>query len=167
MEKEAFQKSQLQQSQGTLAAILKKMKQSNIRTSLIVFLGLTLFSCANSKTNKQNTKFVFQLIKTEKLTNYKLFSFATNSDTILVVAKNNITEDCIKENFGKLTIQNNNRIYKLNDNGEEILFQYYIKGGENNNLKILTSPESPGNSKKHIFSYNSLPYFMEYCNISK
>lgn len=124
---------------------------------------MILFSCANSKSYNQNRTSLCRLIKTEKLINYKLLSFATKNDTILVVAKNSIAENCVKENLGKISLQGNNKIYKLNDNGEDIFFAYYSKGGENNNLKIMTSSEKPGSGKRQIFSYNSIPYFVEKC----
>jgi hypothetical protein len=131
-------------------------------SSLTLYL-LILFSCANSKSYNQDRTSPYRLIKTEKLINYKLLSFATKNDTILVVAKNSITENCVKENLGKISLQGNNKIYKLNDNGEEFFFAYYSKGGENNNLKIMTSSEKPGSAKRQIFSYNSIPYFVEKC----
>jgi hypothetical protein len=138
------------------------MKKFLFRTSFIFLLCTIIFSCANSKSHDKRKKSTYRLIKTEKLINHKLFSFATNNDTILVVSKNNISPDCIEENLGKISLQNNNKIYMLNDNGEEIIFFYYTEG--NNYVKIRTSSEKPGSPKKQINSYNSLPYFVENCN---
>ena len=42
-----------------------------------------------------------------------------------------------------------------------------LKGGENNNLKILTGSEKPGSEKRQIISYNCLPYFVKQCNETK
>lgn len=140
------------------------MKNLIYRILFFILIFILIFSCAISKTNYTSENYTYLLIKTEKLINHKLLSFASKYDTILIVSKNNISEDCIKKNLVKISLQSNNRIYKLNDSGEEIIFTYYTKGGENNHLKILTSSEKPGSLKKQIFSYNSPPYFVKNCS---
>lgn len=139
------------------------MTKYMFKYSFLVICLLIVFSCANSKSYNQDITQPYRLIKIEKLINYKLLSFATKNDTVLVVAKNGITENCVKENLVNISLQGNNKIYKLNDNGEEIIFTYYTPGGENNSLKIMTSTEKPGSTKRQIFSYNSIPYFVEKC----
>ena len=141
------------------------MKKNILIISSFIFLTAILFSFSSPTFNHQD--FAYQLIKTEKLTEFKLLSFASKIDTILVVSKNDVSLKCIKENLILITLQNNNKIYELNDAGKKIIFEYYTKGGENENLRILTSSEKPGSSSRRIFSYNSLPYFVEKCSLRK
>ncbi len=138
------------------------MNQSILKPIFYIILVTIVLSCANSKNHKN--KSAFRLIKKEKLVNYKLLSYASQFDTVLVVAKNCVKEKYIEENLIYISLQGNNKIDVLNDNGEEISFVYYSKGGENNNLKILTGSGSPGSSKTQIISYNSFPYFIENCS---
>jgi NhaP-type Na+/H+ and K+/H+ antiporter len=131
---------------------------------LLSFVFSVLFiSCANKSSSYELKNSTYRLIKTEKLVEHKLLSFASKSDTILLVTKINVSNKCVTDNLIKLFLQNNNRIQDLNDDGQNINFIYYSKGGENNNLKIITSSVRPGTESKQIFSYNALPYYMEKC----
>ena len=128
------------------------MKRINIRFFLHLLLGTIIISCANSKFDNTSKNSELRLIKTEKLVNYKLLSYSRTVDTFMVVAKNEISEKCIEENLFYISIQGFNKIDKLNDKGKEISFVYHIKGGENNQQKILTSSGPPYKSNRKINS---------------
>jgi hypothetical protein len=137
------------------------MKQFLSKTVFCFLISTFIFSCKGNITNKN---YSYKLIKTEILTNYKLLSYSNNSDTIMIVAKNNITINCIEKNLIKLSLQSNNKIDKLIDNDKEIYFEYFTKLIGNENKKILSSSGSPGKNKRRIHSYNSLPYYFENCD---
>lgn len=140
------------------------MSRINIKTFLHTLIGTIIISCANSKLDNTNKNSELKLIKTEKLVDYKLLSYSRAVDTFMVVAKNEIDEKCIRENLIYISIQGNRRIDNLKDkNGKEISFVYSIKGGENNQQKILTGSGKPNNSTRKINSYNSYPYVVEIC----
>ena len=128
------------------------------------FFLIILFFLVFCKSRFTDNNYSYKLIKTEKLTNHKLLSYSNNSDTIMIVVKNNININCIEKNLIKLSLQSNNKIDKLIDNDEEIYFEYFTKLIGNENKKILSSSGSPGKNKKRIHSYNSLPYYFENCD---
>lgn len=128
------------------------------------FFLILLFFLLSCKSRFTHNNYSYKLIKIEKLTNHKLLSYSNNLDTLMVVTKNNITENCIEKNLIKLSLQSNNKIGKLIDNDEEIFFEYFTKVIGHKNKKISTSTGSPGKNKRRIHSYNSLPYYFENCD---
>ena len=132
-----------------------------MKNHLFLFILFSLISC---KSRFTDNNYSYRLIKTEKLTNHKLLSYSNNVDTLMVVTKNNITENCIEKNLIKLSLQSNNKISKLIDNDEEIFFEYFTKVFGNENKKISTSTGNPGKNKRRIHSYNSLPFYFENCD---
>lgn len=89
---------------------------------------IVLFCLLSCKSRFTHINYSYKLIKIEKLTNHKLLSYSNNLDTLMVVTKNNITENCIEKNLIKLSFQSNNKIGKLIDNDEEIFFEYFYEG---------------------------------------
>ena len=120
------------------------MKQFLSKTVFCFLISTFIFSC---KSNITNNNYSYKLIKIEKLTNHKLLSYSTNTDTIMIVAKKNTTINCIEKNLMKFSLQSNNKIDKLIDNDEEIFFEYFTKVFGHKNKKISTSNELVISSK--------------------
>jgi hypothetical protein len=129
--------------------------------NLFIIILFHLLSC---KSHDINESYSYKLIKTDKTTNFKVLSYSNKLDTLMVVTKNNVSQNCIEKKLIKLSLQSNNKIDKLIDNDEEIFFEYFTKVFGTENKKILTSSGSPGKNKRRIHSYNSLPYYFENCD---
>lgn len=126
----------------------------------IFLLGLN-FSC-NSIAHKSHSE-GFRILKTEKLKDYNLITFTNVSDTILGVAKKDISENCILKQIANYGAEKNyEKIGALNDKGDSIIFVY--KMTEITNRKLYTGSGAPGQlDKTYIDSYNSSPIVLKKC----